>query len=66
MNKPSIPKGTRETRNLCKPADYKAPAVDATHTMKDQTVNAEENLKNNPGYDQNPQFSPDGRYVEMA
>ena len=55
--------GTRDTRNLCKPADYKAPAVDATHTMKDQTVNAEENLKNNPGYDQNPQFSPDGRYV---
>ena len=55
--------GTRETRNLCKPADYKAPAVDPTHTMKDQTVNAEDNLKNNPGYDQNPQFSPDGRYV---
>lgn len=55
--------GTRETRNLCKPADYKAPAVDPTHTMKDQSVNAEENLKNNPGYDQNPQFSPDGRYI---
>ena len=55
--------GTRETRNLCKPADYKAPAVDPTHTMKDQSVNAEDNLKNNPGYDQNPQFSPDGRYI---
>ena len=55
--------GTRETRNLCKPADYKAPEVDPTHTMKDQAVNSEDNLKNNPGYDQNPQFSPDGRYV---
>ena len=55
--------GTRETRNLCKPADYKAPDVDPTHTMKDQAVNAMENLDNNPGYDQNPQFSPDGRYV---
>ena len=55
--------GTRETTNLCKPTDYKAPAVDPTHTMRDQKVNAEENLKNNPGYDQNPKFSPDGRYV---
>ena len=55
--------GTRETRNLCKPADYKAPKVVAAHTLKDQAVNAPENLKNNPGYDQNPQFSPDGRYV---
>ena len=55
--------GSRETRNLCKPADYKAPEVDPTHTMKDQAVNAPENLDNNPGYDQNPQFSPDGRYV---
>ena len=55
--------GTRATTNLCKPADYKAPAVDPTHTMRDQKVNAVENLKNNPGYDQNPQFSPDGRYV---
>ena len=55
--------GTRETRNLCKPADYKAPKVVASHTLKDQAVNAPENLKNNPGYDQNPQFSPDGRYV---
>ena len=26
-------------------------------------MNAAENLKNNPGYDQNPQFSPDGKYV---
>ena len=55
--------GTRETKNLCKPADYVEPEVDPTKTMKYQKVNAEENLKNNVGYDQNPQFSPDGKYI---
>ena len=55
--------GTRETKNLCKPADYKAPACDPTRTLAIQAVNAKENLKNNVGYDQNPQFSPDGKYV---
>ena len=55
--------GTRETTNLCKPADYQAPKVDPTKTFKTQAVNAPENLKNNPGYDQNPKFSPDGQYV---
>lgn len=54
---------TRETRNLCKPADYKEPTIDPTKTMRHQKVNALENLKNNVGYDQNPKFSPDGRYV---
>ena len=54
---------TRQTRNLCKPADYQEPAIDPTKTMKYQKVNAPENLKNNVGYDQNPKFSPDGRYV---
>ena len=54
---------TRQTRNLCKPDGYKAVAVDATHTMKDQAVNSEANLANNPGYDTNPQFSPDGKYI---
>jgi len=55
--------GTRETRNLCKPADYKDPEVVATKTLRTQLVNSEQNLKNNPGYDQNPKFSPDGKYV---
>ena len=55
--------GTRETKNLCKPADYKAPEVDPTKTLKYQSVNAKENLQNNVGYDQNPKFSPDGKYV---
>ncbi len=31
--------------------------------MKNQAVNAPENLKNNPGYDVNPQFSADGKYI---
>ena len=53
---------TRQTKNLCKPADYVAPKVDPTITLATQAVNAPENLKNNVGYDQNPQFSPDGKY----
>ena len=54
---------TKQTTNLCKPADYVAPEVDPTITLRVQAVNAPENLKNNVGYDQNPQFSPDGQYV---
>lgn len=50
------------TRNLCKPADYKAPAVEAERSLRDQAVNRA-STDVNPGYDQNPQFSPDGRYV---
>jgi len=53
----------KTTRNLCKPVGYKDPEVEATKTLRDQSVNAPENMKNNPGYDQNPQFSPDGKYV---
>ena len=55
--------GTRESKNLCKPADYKAPEVDPTTSLKYQSVNAKENLQNNVGYDQNPKFSPDGKFV---
>ena len=55
--------GTRKTKNLCKPADYVAPKVNPTITLATQAVNAKENLKNNVGYDQNPQFSPDGKYI---
>ena len=54
---------SRTSINLCKPADYKAPDIDPTKTLKTQSVNAEDNLVNNPGYDQNPKFSPDGKYV---
>ena len=55
--------GTRETKNLCKEAGYVEPKVNATKSMKHQAVNAPENLKNNPGYDTNPQFSADGKYI---
>ena len=55
--------GTRETKNLCKPEGYQEPEIDPTKTMKYQKVNAKENLVNNVGYDQNPKFSPDGKYV---
>ena len=54
---------TKTTRNLCKPEGYVEPKLDPTRTLKIQSVNAPENLKNNVGYDQNPKFSPDGRYV---
>ena len=54
---------TKKTVNICKEEGYKPVSVSATHTMKDQKVNSAENLKNNPGYDTNPQFSPDGKYV---
>ena len=54
---------TMTTRNLCKPAGYKAPAVDPTITLRVQAVNSPENLKNNVGYDQNPLFAPDGKHI---
>ncbi len=54
---------TGKTTNICKPADYKEPEIDPSKTMANNAVNSEENLKNNPGYDQNPQYSPDGKYI---
>ena len=54
---------TREAKNLCKPDGYTEPEIEPSKTMKYQAVNAPENLVNNPGYDQNPKFSPDGRFV---
>ena len=53
---------TGATRNICKPANYKAPAVNATKSLKNQAVNHQEGDCNG-GYDTNPQFSPDGKYV---
>ena len=53
---------TGNTRNLCKPADYKPIDFDPTKTMKTQAINHhKEDL--NMGYDVNPKFSPDGRYI---
>ena len=64
----------KSAKNLCKPGttfgDAVAAAIsspigdiDSSKTLRDQTVNSSENLANNPGYDQSPKFSPDGRYV---
>lgn len=53
---------TGSTKNLCKPEGYKAPEVDPTTSMKNQAVNHQEGDMN-VGYDTNPQFSPDGKYV---
>lgn len=54
---------TKQTTNLCKPSDYTPVETDPTRSTRNQIVNREENLKNNPGYDTNPQFSPDGKYI---
>ena len=53
---------TKKTRNLCKPEGYTEPKIDATKTMKVQKVNFQQGDMN-VGYDVNPQFSPDGKYV---
>ena len=52
----------RETKNLCKPEGYREPTFDATKSMKDQAVNKQAE-DCNVGYDTNPSFSPDGKYL---
>ena len=56
---------TGSTTNLCKPVNYKAPTVEADRSLKDQAIN-HPNTDCNMGYDQNPQFSPDGRYIAWS
>lgn len=53
---------TGKTVNLCKPADYTAPQVNATKTMRNQQVNLQKGDMQ-VGYDVNPKFSPDGRFI---
>ena len=53
---------TGNTRNLCKPANYKPVDFDPTKTMKTQPLNHQEGDLS-MGYDVNPKFSPDGRYI---
>ena len=53
---------TRQTKNLCKPADYVEPKIDATKSMRNQAVNHQAGDMN-VGYDVNPKFSPDGKYI---
>ena len=56
---------TGTTKNLCKPADYVAPEIEADRSLQHQAVNKPA-TDCNMGYDQNPQFSPDGRYVAWS
>ena len=51
-----------KNRNLCKEG-VDLPASDPTKTMKYQPINAPEFRNLNVGYDLNPKFSPDGKYV---
>ena len=52
-------------KNLCKPESYVRPACDPTRSLKHQAVNQfKEDV--NAGYDQNPQFSPDGKYIAWS
>ena len=53
---------TGKTKNLCKPSVYKEPAIDATKSMKNQAVNHQPGDMN-VGYDTNPQFSSNGKYI---
>lgn len=53
---------TKTTKNICKPESYVEPKLDPTKTMRDQMVNKQEGDMN-VGYDMNPKFSPDGKYV---
>ena len=53
---------TRQTKNLCKPADYVEPKCDATKSLRNQAVNHQTGDMN-VGYDVNPKFSPDGKYI---
>ena len=64
-------KDASAARNLCKPGTVfggcvaeSSSAIDPTKSLRNQPVNTPANIAaNNPGYDQNPKFSPNGRYV---
>lgn len=53
----------KAVKNLCKQEGYVEPEINTSKTLRNQSVNSAENMKNNPGYDQNPKFSPDGKYI---
>ncbi len=54
-----------KTTNLCKPEGYQTPAYDYTKSLQHQAANQPiaDGKDYNLGYDTNPQFSPDGKYV---
>ena len=56
---------TSQVKNLCKPEGYVRPVCDPTRSLKHQAVNQfKEDV--NAGYDQNPQFSPDGKFIAWS
>ena len=55
--------GDGTTRNICKSEGFKQPETDPTKTMQTQEINSEKYADENMGYDQNPSFSPDGKYI---
>ena len=50
---------TGSTTNACKPEGYKQPTYDPLLSLADQSMDAH-GTDTNPGYDQDPQYSPDG------
>lgn len=58
---------SKTTRNLCKPEGWTAPSqTDYTRSLQNQPVNAKNGQDANVGYDQNPLFSPDGKYIAWS
>ena len=58
---------SKTTRNLCKPEGWTAPSKsDYTRSLQNQPVNAKNGQDANVGYDQNPLFSPDGKYIAWS
>ena len=53
---------TGKTRNICKPDGYEAPSSDYSKSLHSQKVNSL-GIDVNAGYDTNPAFSPDGKYI---
>ncbi|MGM9678583.1 MAG: alpha/beta fold hydrolase [Bacteroidaceae bacterium] len=50
---------TGSTTNACKPEGYEPPTYDPLLSLADQSMDAH-GTDTNPGYDQDPQYSPDG------
>lgn len=54
------------TRNLCKPEGWQRPTdTDPTRSLQHQSINRQ-TVDANVGYDQNPQFSPNGQYIAWS
>ncbi len=53
---------TKRTTNLCKPTGYIEPTIDNTISLENQAKNQSAS-EANVGYDQDPQFSPNGKMV---